>query len=608
MPKRRFLAAVVTAVAAIGATAGAAQAIVVSDGASGRVGVAMLPGTAGDLAAAGFSPVTSAGPCTDPALTSDLTLPSTGLCSHGGPVMHTNETFALTWDPLRRYWETTRNYLEGYLGDVAAASGTLTSPFALTGQYGALESSVYGGGCIDYGNVGGSSCQLGNSSGAGPGHNYPASGCTASGTSYDDPAPLNNDTCITDAQIQSEIQQEVPSTGMLGGLKQGHTPLLVMLLPPRVEVCVDNAGKLCSANSDPAQVAAQFCSYHSHVTVAGTDLAYVVQPWTAYTGCDEPDVPALSSPATSRQISLDAGTRIVTPLSEGQIAALVNPDLNAWSALDGSEINDNHGCVPFGIKYDTVTVGSNTYYLQREFNNAGVIKTDPNAPPCAAQVELDPAFVVPSAVNAGDVVEFDGSTTASTLIVPGANYTWSFGDGTTAIGPSVSHSYGKGGTYTVKLAVTDRGGNVATLSQQITVLGAAGQSVTPPPNNNKKPGHSQSGLTARMQLMPQGFHDMLRRGIATRVTSNQRATAFVTLSIPRAAARRAHLGSGRGRSVVVGRGTVSLISAGTVNLHLRFAHAVVAKLARLHHVALTVRLVLVSSGGNHVTIDAAGRY
>src|SRR5262249_25277685 len=158
---------------------------VISGGASGRVGVAMLPGTAGDLNTAGYSLVTSAGPCTDPALASDLTLPSSGLCSHGGPVMRTNETFALTWDPLRRYWETTRNHLEGFLGDVAAASGPLTSPFALTGQYGALESSVFGGGCIDYGNVGGSACKLGNTSGTGAGHDYPASACTVSGSSYD---------------------------------------------------------------------------------------------------------------------------------------------------------------------------------------------------------------------------------------------------------------------------------------------------------------------------------------------------------------------------------------------------------------------------------------
>src|SRR5437763_15901598 len=43
--------------------------------------------------------VTPPGPCSDPAITADMFLPSTGLCWHGGSVIHKNETFALSWDP-----------------------------------------------------------------------------------------------------------------------------------------------------------------------------------------------------------------------------------------------------------------------------------------------------------------------------------------------------------------------------------------------------------------------------------------------------------------------------------------------------------------------------
>src|SRR5437763_16305131 len=73
---------------------------------SGYSGVALAPGTCEDLwagntcealAGAGVPRVVSAAPCTDPALTPDLTLANTGLCSHGGDVMAANETFALTW-------------------------------------------------------------------------------------------------------------------------------------------------------------------------------------------------------------------------------------------------------------------------------------------------------------------------------------------------------------------------------------------------------------------------------------------------------------------------------------------------------------------------------
>ena len=41
------------------------------------------------------------------------------LCYHGGSVLTSNETYVLTWDPDRRYWATTRQYVEQFLSDVA---------------------------------------------------------------------------------------------------------------------------------------------------------------------------------------------------------------------------------------------------------------------------------------------------------------------------------------------------------------------------------------------------------------------------------------------------------------------------------------------------------
>ena len=79
------------------------------------------------------------------------------------------------------------------------------------------------------------------------------------------------------------------------------------------------------------------------------------------------------------------------PAQPAHIASIVNPGLNGWFALNGSEINDNvsaeqRRCVhpaSWGLRRsrgDTVTVGNssqNPYLLQREFNNAGVIESDP---------------------------------------------------------------------------------------------------------------------------------------------------------------------------------------------------------------------------------------
>jgi hypothetical protein len=594
-------------VIALSAMAGVAQAVVVT-GPTGQFGLAMVAGTRSTLSSTSFQPVTSAPPCTDPWLTSDLNLASYGLCWHsGGSVMHSNEPFALTWDlptPNRRYWQTTRQYVEQFLRDVADGSGTLTSPYAVTPQYNdpggrAQNASTYGGGCIDLGVAGGFTCDFGVQNGTG--HDYPASICTPSGVTHWYLYPngslgdFNNDKCLTDAQIRAEVS--AASTQIQGKVKPGYTPVVVVLLPPGVNVCLDSGQTVCSADSTAP---ARFCSYHSQVN----GLAYVVQPWTAFqTGCDEPDVPALPNPPPQDLLAKNAGQRLVSPISQSHMAAITNPMLNGWYALDGSEVNDNNGCHPLANQLDNVTVGNsaqNPYWLQREWNNAGAIESDPNALGCTPHVLLAPNFVVPSAVRPGDVVELDGSTTVSTLIVPKGSYHWDFGDGSTAVGPSIAHSYSKGGNYTVRLTVTDRGGYIASVSQTINVLGANGQVVAPT--------GSSGGFHARAQLMPQSLRSVLRSGMTLRLTSNEKADGFTTLLISRHQAKQAHLKAGHKRVVVIGRGTISRIRHGTMVLHVHVPASVARKLHRLHRLTITLRLNLVGQHHEHLTLVVAGRY
>lgn len=738
---RRALIALLTITTSLVLGTGAAQALVVdtNPNAAGHAtvgynasdrgsyaGVAFVPGTCNDLSVQtpcsalqrlGVPTVSSAGPCLDPALPSDLwllgqpdRLPTGALCYHGGPVMHGNETFALTWDPHRAYWSGTRDYVEQFLRDVAAGSGSLNSPYAVTSQYvdrtgRASNDSIYGGGCIDYGVVGGSACEFGRPTGAG--HDYPANGCAPSGDSFlSDSVTIANTICLTNAQLQHELATMINQTGMLSRTAPGHTPTVVMLLPAGVDTCLDANAKLCSANdsltppaptlttaatggsveagtykveityvtaggeslasapqsittsggkstitisSPPAASGAigwyayvtplgeagyarqmtvpmaigssftmttpptagasppavpVFCSYHSQVYVDGTEVPYVVQPWTALTQCDEPDAQPLPQNPSPAVLARDFGIRLVSPISQSQIGAIIDPALNGWFALDGSEINDNDGCAPLANNLDKVTVGKssqNPYLLQREFNNAATIELDPNTYfSCAPGVLIQPSFVVPSAVNQGDVVEFDGSTTISTLIVPSSGYRWTFGDGTSAVGPSVTHAYAHGGTYRVTLTVIDRGGNVRGLSQTIQVLGSNGKPVPPP--------GSSSQLRVQLQLMPQSLSSVLHQGLEVRVTSNESADGFAALMIGRSAAKRAHIASGHSPMVFIGRGTVSGITKGTVNLRVHLSSAVSKKLSELRHVTLTLRFVLVGANGGQVTIDSAGHY
>jgi hypothetical protein len=612
----------VTFFATLALATGSAQAVVVSNSHGSLYGVAMVPGTGANLATAGVPVVTSGGTCQDPALAStpDLgtTLPTNALCLHnfnastGDTVLPKNETFAMTWDPNRWGWATTRGDLEQLLRDIAAGSaadGTpqMTSPFSLTSQYTdalgkrAAYDSKYGGACIDLGNPGGYTCRYGTTNGSGAGNNYPTGAnetCTPGG---------GNSVCLTDAAIQEELSFFVTTTRLSSYTQPGYSPLVVMMVPHGVEVCLDNTGKLCSVGGGST---AAFCSYHGYETINGVKVPYVVQPFSADTGCDEPNLPALPDHPTTVDVENDAATRIDSPMSAGLIASIVNPWLNGWYALDGSEINDNpynsiDACAPEGKDLDQETVGSGSYYLQGEYNNGSALSLDLNALPCPQWAVLNPAFVAPSPINAGDVVMFDGSVTNSNEVVPKMAYWWSFGDGSSAVGPSVEHSYAKAGVYTARLITIDRGGNVNTLAQQVSVLGS-----TQSGGGGGGNGGGNTGLSVTLGLPSQNnFQKFLRSGLFVNVTSNSRADGIVRLAIPRAAALRAHLKIAKGAGfLIIGQGTVSgLIKAGKVTLHIRLSQKASARLRHLSIVKVTVKLTLHAPGTTGTkTFDTSG--
>ncbi len=278
------------------------------------------------------------------------------------------------------------------------------------------------------------------------------------------------------------------------------------------------------------------------------------------------------------------------------------------------EIDDQNACQPLGNGLDTFSFGTSDeapYYLQRESNNTSVVDSDPYTyAGCLPSDVLEPSFVAPSAIDLGDTIDLDGSGTATSLDIPNANYSWNFGDGASGTGPSVEHTYSKAGNFTVTLTVTDRGGNVASTTQTVDVLGSNGQPAPPPSSSTGSGGGSGSNpaLNVHVQLLPQSLKTVLRSGIAVRVTSNAAANGIATVSITRASARKAHIPVGRGQTVRIGLGTVSSVKNGTVILRLHLSKTVAKKLSRLHRVAMTIRLQLVAAGNQRIAVDVAGEY
>ena len=72
----------------------------------------------------------------------------------------------------------------------------------------------------------------------------------------------------------------------------------------------------------------------------------------------------------------------------------------------------------------------------------------------------------PSPPQPGQAVTFTASATGGASPY---NYNWTFGDGTSATGATVAHTYSKVGPYSVTLIVTDANRTTTSNAQQITV-------------------------------------------------------------------------------------------------------------------------------------------
>jgi hypothetical protein len=422
---------------------------------------------------------------------------------HGGPVLHSSDSYAIYWDPTGTYRGDWKRLINTYLQNVGADSGTHGNVFAVDAQYTdttgrAANRSTFRGGYTDT-------------------DPYPTSeNCTE----------LDTYACLTDQQIQAELQHVIAS----GALPGATGPAVYYLLtPPGVTVCTGSGSAETCSNSSKLKTEPNtgICGYHSAIDPGGANpVIYAVQPWVAgdagliienqnplVTSESSEDVFACQdSTNTLEEPNQLAGLNpfgnyaegladvIINDLSIEQSDIVVDPLLNGWyqngtNSEQGDMCQWSFGPPPektptpdpktHAASTSNETIAGGNYYLQWAFNSVGV--TSRNEYSCWSGVTLEPHFTAPNPVNAGDVVGFDASESDVTLaanvkgLPPDEPFTapvyrWNFGDGTVVSGTgaiSEFHSYQYGGEYEVTLTITDSGGATEKFGETITVDGPA---------------------------------------------------------------------------------------------------------------------------------------
>jgi hypothetical protein len=379
----------------------------------------------------------------------------TNMDYNGGPLMPSNTDYMVLWSPggLAAYPPGFVSGLETFFTDLAHDSGGHQNVDSVSAQYNDLTGAfaqyqtTFGGALVDT-------------------DPYPAAQCPVN-------APVT--ACITDPQIQAELENFVGSLGLKKDLSHEY----FLLTPQHVETCFSNDPTMgfggCSAGIVPRNLAA-FCAYHQNTSVSPM-LIYADDPFDAtIPGCQRGNNPNASV----------SDAQIFGGLSHEQNESVTDPIPNdAWTngagPLQGSEVGDQ--CVGMfgtplgthnGAKFNQV-INGHFYWFQEEWSN--------QTHSCLQR--LTPSAARPHAkftVTAGSglTLNFDAHGSGA----PGggvAEYVWQFNDAFGAqtieqTTPTISHTFPSAGAYSVGLTIMGKDGTSTGTGGIVTT----GQSGTTP--------------------------------------------------------------------------------------------------------------------------------
>src|SRR4051794_553125 len=374
-----LLAAGVLSAGLLTATGSAARSSAAGSGSRAGACVSRVPGKMGR-----FGGIVSAQAIAGSACTGDPTNPVANppLLWGGGPVMGTDLTSPITVTPI--YWEPNgyfnagdyRLFINQYLADVAAASGTSSNVYSTaTEYYGANGSnSDATQNHIAYSIVAGAPIRDHNpfpNKGACTVGNLDKSGIYEDGSGY---TP-----CVSDAQVTAEIQAVITANHLP---QNDYAHEYVMLTPKHVASCfyslsTSNKHNVCTIDHYPS---AGYCAYH---TMFGPDYptsgtVYANMPFPVYhspvgftCGTDGGGHGIIESPNNQKDADVE-----ISPLSHELMESITDPNTeNGWRDLAGEENGDDCAYVfgplsgAAGARYNQ-TINGHSYITQEEFSNA----------------------------------------------------------------------------------------------------------------------------------------------------------------------------------------------------------------------------------------------
>ena len=349
----------------------------------------------------------------------------------GGPVLSTSRTHIIFWQPSGSHLVFDPGYrglVERFLGDVATASHSPDNVIALTGQYTdaagrpAAYDSLYAGAVLDTDQLPLSECT--EPPGTGPGWTV----------------------CLTDAELQSEIERVVQAHG----LPTTQHDVYFLVTPRGLGSCMDSSPTSgCSLGGS----ATGYCGYHRFTNDGRVDYAFI--PYNAVPGHCQSTHPRPNGNSADPALST-----VSHELSE----MVTDPDGDGWTDGSGNEIGDL--CITTfgpaiggsGSRRYNQTIAGGHFYLQDEWSNADG--------GCRPRAKPDRASFVVSA-RTGRTLTFKGTGSDPEGHI--LSYRWSFGGNLTAQGRSVSYTFPKAGDYRVKLRVTDSWENWAVYARTVSV-------------------------------------------------------------------------------------------------------------------------------------------